>query len=424
MFKKAISIVLIFLPLNLLFANEKELKTPRYTAGIGEALGYNILQAGFNHYVLNLHFSHISLDTAYENLKSPWVLDFNSFMTNHLGHPYQGVIYFTAARSNHMGFYLSSLNTVIGSVTWEYLMENVQPSINDLVVTTSGGIVLGEIFFRLSDTLWHDNKSPSNILLSSIISPVSNINRTVFNDTSRFVKKQHISGKAYAEYDIMNGFCISTDLNYGDIYSGNTFRPFEYFDFSLSSGFSHTNFVIELYTEGLLKGSQIYLSERDFTSRYIGLFIGMDVIYGLKRINLSANSIGIGYYQKSDLSNNTYLNIKLFTNLIFMGGINDNTAIKESGNYSLGIGENIKLAIGVENIYGSFAVNYKYYGLHLIADRDREESSGKYEITGLFTISIERAMTDSLRIGTVVEVLHRQTNLFASGLTLYFAMPF
>ena len=123
---------------------------PYVTAAIGEMLFSNAALVLFNRFVLKKDYAMISFDSMYKNLTNKWVWDQDEFSVNHIGHPYQGSFYYTAARSNGLNPWWSFLNTVAGSVTWELFCETETPSMNDLIVTTMGGFSLGEMLHRLS----------------------------------------------------------------------------------------------------------------------------------------------------------------------------------------------------------------------------------------------------------------------------------
>lgn len=74
--------------------------------------------------------------------------DNNAFDINWLGHPFNGVWYHIYSRANDL-----SLPATIGfgfstSLAWEYALEfNKKASVNDLLVTTGGGVAIGEFFY-------------------------------------------------------------------------------------------------------------------------------------------------------------------------------------------------------------------------------------------------------------------------------------
>ncbi len=117
-------------------------------------------------------YADSTFDSIKANLTNPWELDQSRFRTNMLGHPYQGVFYYQAARSNNWHFYASAANAVLGSLVWEIFCEPARGSINDAVITPLGGAVFGEALHRL---YYSAENLPAP--LRFIISPFDFINR-------------------------------------------------------------------------------------------------------------------------------------------------------------------------------------------------------------------------------------------------------
>ncbi len=122
----------------------------RYVLPAGEMLALNGGLWAYNRYYKDYGFARIDASTVLANFRNGWVWDEDQFSINQFGHPYQGSFYYAAARFHGHGFYASSAYTALGSLQWEYFMENESPSYNDLVTTTLGGAMLGEISWRVS----------------------------------------------------------------------------------------------------------------------------------------------------------------------------------------------------------------------------------------------------------------------------------
>ena len=76
--------------------------------------------------------------------------DNNTITINNLVHPLDGGAYYLVGRTNRMGVLGASMLSVFASSTWEYVLEwREKVSINDLVMTPSGGIAAGEFLFQL-----------------------------------------------------------------------------------------------------------------------------------------------------------------------------------------------------------------------------------------------------------------------------------
>ncbi len=123
---------------------------PRVGLAAAECAGLNLTVWAFFHYVVDAHYTYISWDTMRNNVQESFEWDPNLFCVNFFHHPYHGGLSFNAARSNGLGFWGSTATALGGSLMWEVLLEINRPSINDLVLTTTGGSVFGEVTYRLS----------------------------------------------------------------------------------------------------------------------------------------------------------------------------------------------------------------------------------------------------------------------------------
>ncbi|MDR0599462.1 MAG: DUF3943 domain-containing protein [Treponema sp.] len=115
-------------------------------------------------------FAQTSWESVQTNLHSPWVWDNDVFLFNHPGHPYQGGLYHAAARAGGFTFYESLFFDALGSLTWELLGETDIPALNDLIVTTAGGAVFGE----MAHLLYLEAASPWAAVPVSPMSAVTN----------------------------------------------------------------------------------------------------------------------------------------------------------------------------------------------------------------------------------------------------------
>jgi len=77
----------------------------------------------------------------------PPVIDKDPWVTNYLGHPYQGAFDYNALRSQGAPVWQSALFALLQSTTWEYLIEGSEerPSIQDLITTPVLGSLFGEL---------------------------------------------------------------------------------------------------------------------------------------------------------------------------------------------------------------------------------------------------------------------------------------
>jgi len=154
-----------------------------------ETFTINVGVWAFDRYVLNDEFSHISWSSWKKNFQLGFGFDDDAFIMNLFGHPYQGNLYFNAARSMGMNFWESTPYVLGGSLMWELFMETTRPSIDDLIYTTFGGIYLGEFFYRMSSQVLDDSAAGGNRFwrefVGLILDPPRGVNRLLSGDAWR-----------------------------------------------------------------------------------------------------------------------------------------------------------------------------------------------------------------------------------------------
>ena len=189
-----------------------------WLAGL-EIVGFNVALVGFNRvYYKDELWSHVTMSTIKHNVTHGyWAWDPDDIDANALRHPVHGALYYLVARANGMSAIESSLYTLGGSWMWEIFCEAEEPSINDMVYTTIGGITIGE-------TVWRSGKCIIDM-----------------------VKKKH-QGKpsvpfttsltlGFRGFDSHNNPSVRTafatwDATYGDLFDETMRGPFDYFDIS------------------------------------------------------------------------------------------------------------------------------------------------------------------------------------------------
>jgi hypothetical protein len=126
-----------------------------WRAGL-EVFSLDFLNWTLDRYILNRSYARVGFSSWGYNLEHGFIFDPDTFGMNFFAHPYSGSLYFNAARSQGLGFWASVPFTLGGSLLWEMFAENQQPSVNDLIMTTTGGALLGETIFRLSSLILDD----------------------------------------------------------------------------------------------------------------------------------------------------------------------------------------------------------------------------------------------------------------------------
>lgn len=219
----------------------------------------------------------IGFNSWQENLTNGFEWDDNNFITNQFSHPYQGSLYFNAARDNGYDFWQSAPFAFAGSLMWEYFAEVHHPSYNDYVTTTFGGISLGEIFYRISDMILDNRTSGSGRVWREfggfLINPVRGLNRMISGDASRvgpnpesrfpdrleagFELGARSMGSDYLWNDKDSWVSIAYWLKYGDPLYKPSSTPFGAFEFDVRMDLRDSNVFNRLHVQGMLYGGSL-----------------------------------------------------------------------------------------------------------------------------------------------------------------------
>lgn len=404
----------------------------------GEAIASNLILLGVNRFVRQAPYAFISWDSMHYNLTNPWVWDQDEFAVNQLGHPYQGSFYFIAGRANNLNFWESYIPTVLGSVMWEIFMETERPSINDFIVTTTGGAVMGEILHRLY--LEAEKVGP---WFSWIISPMSALNMLITGKPSMKVPEKIESltlllsvGSVLTFFGIENRLdfhknkripiSIGAGLNlvYGKPYGHETTTPFSHFEIDAKFDWSLDYYSFSLFTYGLLWSiSPPWNSENADTT--FGISQHYDVIFS-EALQFSANSVGVTFKQKIFLPKDFIFTWNLHINVLILGSteyyyfLSGEIPKPESGeerrDYDLGSGENIKLRIDITNPkMGTFSIWYMFNGLHIFAGGVPEHGSPGYTILGIAGFSYEHMLNSPSYLLGLSSTLYHKVGFYSDA---------
>jgi hypothetical protein len=210
--------------------------------------------------------------TIRHNLRGPWVVDDDPFEINQFGHPYQGAMYHSIARSNGLGYFPSMLYTFAGSAMWEIAGETTQPSFNDQVASGVAGSFLGESLYRISRLALDRSDGQPGVwrkLGAVLASPPTGLNQLMVGtpagspsaDAVPFSDiRVQFGGTAIAERGTRANvaldafqphFAFSIDYGYPGHAGYDHRRPFDYFRFESSIS---SEGMEQLSTRGLIAG--------------------------------------------------------------------------------------------------------------------------------------------------------------------------
>ena len=457
---KAITVLLlVILNIPILFAQNRD----SYTLGFSETLLSNNILWGFNRYIQQSDYGMISAESIRTNLSSSWVWDQDEFVINHWGHPYQGSVYFSAGRSAGNDFWSSASLTVLGSVSWELFMETETPSKNDLIMTTFGGVTLGEMFYRLSDVIRYGRdgniEKPGVVRQfgAAVMSPYRGINQ-IFRPESKAPPSEITgyhslgAGRSFFQVNLLsdtdplvrndgNDLSYSVNLQYGDPYTKWNSDPFDSFTIDLGLLFSYENETyLRFFTEGLLYGRPIY--HNSDVKQSLGLYLNYDFILN-RIINLGANGLGLGWFLHAPLGKNWTWNSRIYLNYIFMGA-SDIIFLKyndiwlsepdyERRNYSLCTGENLKTRFSLTwKDTWNFSFFYTLYNFFIIDSSVPEDGASGKELIGVGNLTLRRHFTENFYVGVSGAFYHKESfydnysNLHEqiSGYTVFYGFDF
>jgi Domain of unknown function (DUF3943) len=387
---------------------------------ITEVVGLHTTVCLVSNYILHNEFAKISFKSVEQNFKTGFVWDPDYFVTNYFAHPYNGSIYYNAARANGYNYYVSSVFAFGGSLTWELFMETEPPAINDVINTTISGIFLGEVTHRLSSLLIDDNTTGFERVMREIGIGIIDVSRgfnRLFQGKSWAVNKHKYNRKPLA----LNGYYGVNWNNYGTkigtgiangvagfgLIYGNPFaeKKREIMDFFRLSGNFNIGagqpFVGSLEGYGLLFGKSRKVSKK--SDRLLGIFHHYDY-YENKAYEIGAITFGVGLLKRTKTSESSNLLYSIHLGIVPLGA-SKSAYIDTTGqerNYSFNGGLNTKLELSYAAKWGLI-----YAGYNLFWFRTYVGISGN-EYYGIFRPKIVINVSKNVGIGAQFLFAHKE----------------
>jgi hypothetical protein len=380
----------------------------------------NLIPYSFSRYVSHSKYGEVSLGSIEGNFEEGWWWDQDPFLVNQIEHPYQGSLYFGAGRSLGYGYYGSTLFTMGGSLLWEYCGETQRPSINDLVDTTFGGSMLGEMSYRL-----HVAASRSNPILALILSPVAWVNERLFgrkpegNFHGLDAGESSISvGPLYSDKDLDShrgpdaqkkelGGELDLHLVYGKTYGLRSAIPFENFDQRIEAAFTPSYYLFSFFSEGFLYS---WSPSDDAQNRMsFGPAMNYDFLFG-SDLNFVANTLGLSLKHEHNSPGGWRTRSQLHLGAVVLGATDyiylrygDVPALgsdeEDRRNYDFGLGEAGKLALSVSKPgLGELEFRLSLYNLVTIPDAVPLYGSNGDSVIGLASLSYSLPIREGLSV--------------------------
>lgn len=392
-----------------------------YAIAAGEVLLSNVTLLAFNRFVLQKPYAYISFDTIKTNVMNPWVWDQDEFNVNQLGHPYQGSFYFSAARANGMNFWLSGLYTAFGSVTWELFCETERPSINDLIITTTGGMMMGEMFHRI-----YSEAAAAGGWWAFLTNPMEAFNETVTGQYNREIPGR-ITSLSYhtalstgftkvlfepaARRDPLSYWYYANvggglSLVYGKPYGLKTRIPYDHFNLDLHGEWSPANFQFVFASDGILFSTNAGSTET--VQNTIGMGMHCDVVYA-KRMDYASHAVGFTMKERILLPQNWNICWDLHANWILLGGSEfyyfiSNEIPNETGGerriYDFGSGVGAKANFSVSHpLAGTLSLKYMLYAVLSLQQHTAVNGSPGGTVINSITATYSHKITERYSMG-------------------------
>jgi len=251
---------------------------------IGEVIIVNNLVWAFNEYIRGAAFTQVNPRSWYNNVfVKGFQFDDNHFNTNMFAHPYHGNLYFNSARTNGFNYWASAPFAIAGSFMWECCGETHAPAINDWVMTSIGGIAIGETSYRLSGAVLDNTATGSERtwreLGALLINPVRGFNRLVSGRWSEIGPNPDVrtpstmsnqlsvgvrvigEGESINKNTTTNAF-FEVDYAFGSPFSGENRNPFDFFSMSLQVNTNEKHGIGRLQIQGNLWTKDLKVTEK------------------------------------------------------------------------------------------------------------------------------------------------------------------
>jgi len=270
----------------------------RFLVPAVESAGAVAVTVATNKWLGKARWANITLESIGRNLRSAWVLDDDQFVINQLGHPYQGVFPYTAARSAGFGFWSSAGFVLASSSVWEIVGETEPAAVNDQFTTVIGGVALGEMVHRIAGAV--SARGGGWRIVAAALDPFAEVNRHVlgappgeYRADSRSTLGAGASVWTGGDEPVPSGARPLISLHHRAGMPGDASlrleRPFDHFDLeaAYNGGTSLT-----LRTRGLVAGRKF--GRTPGLRGLWGAFVSFEYDDPVPELRTSTSAIGIG----------------------------------------------------------------------------------------------------------------------------------
>ncbi|HID39058.1 MAG TPA: DUF3943 domain-containing protein [Calditrichaeota bacterium] len=384
-----------------------------------EAISINIALNLFNNYVTGATYARISFESIRNNFKGGWDWDADNLITNMWGHPFQGAIYYNFARSSGYGYWTSLGVTAFGSWQWEFFMEIEPPAINDFIMTTFGGAMYGEMFYRFSNLILNESLSGGKRfwreLGAGIYNPGRLINRLIYGRSGRIVEEQlyeiepNVGELTFGvnnvadNLDFKNGdrnFMVTLNYLYGRAFLKRSYKPMDYFRFKFVLNFGGNQPGLgQFRIHGIVLGKQKTVGNGHKLLR--GLFQYIDFLHNnVYEIAGYSAALGIAWRSPYDKKHTFIANMNI--GIMPMSAANSDYApnyvvetLDSARTYNMGAGGSARFSFSWIFPIGSLSFDYSFWWVHTLQGAPGDEYIGilepklKFRITRHWVIGLQ-----------------------------------
>ncbi|MBQ8013967.1 MAG: DUF3943 domain-containing protein [Treponema sp.] len=391
--------------------------------------------------VIDADWAQVPLETLAHPLERQPEFDTDYVWTNFVLHPFQGSLYYMAARNSNLNRAEALGITALGDFLWEWFFETTEPSLNDLVYSFLGGFAVGEMVSRLALEAEY-KASPLGYILnpprlwteawskSKPKGTVGNIHEfTVkFNvGTMHSYTKSGYSGLQDAKEIFPVYFSPDINVVYNDPYGHDSNEPYSQFEFRFGGGIGksaghwrgmssiekYIMYDVFIFSNGMLFSRAPDFGENKDTS--VGIVLDYDFKWQ-SLIDLAAIAPGFAFkqrinYEKSRIEWQHHL----CWNII---GITDYYYFHRAPSLDLSFGNDYSYLTGLKTAFlwkwvtdNGFMLEYilhAYAGYDFHMSQQDYQSAG-WEFFGFTELNLEKSLSDTISLGLGNQVYMKQT---------------
>ncbi|MBQ7158306.1 MAG: DUF3943 domain-containing protein [Treponema sp.] len=385
----------------------------------------------WSRYVIDAGWAQVTWDTISHPWRRKIELDNDWMWTNFVLHPFQGSLYYMAARNSNLNRIEAMGVTALGDLMWEWFFETTDPALNDIVYSFFGGFAVGEMMYRLSleaeqthrafgyilnpERIWTDNWTKQKP--RGTIGNIYDVSITFHVGTMHtYTASEYVDKVDTTEHF---PFFISPDINiiYNDPYGHDSNEPYSQFEFRFGIGLGKGSGIwrglvemekyfmydVFIFSNGMLFSRAPDFGENKDTS--IGMVLDYDFRWH-SFIDLAALSPGFAIkqrikYEKSRVEWQMHLGWNMIGITDYYYYHRDYTRLtRNQRDYSYMTGVE---AVFVWNWIASngFKIEnniHAYFGRDLNIQRQIAQSVG-WEYFGFYELNIEKSLSPRVRLG-------------------------